>query len=180
MVSLRFKGLGVETVGATVSQLNVSTNAELEQAIQSYIAQGFVVSNRTNDSVTLFKKKEFNVVWAIVGFFLCLIPLLVYSIVYASKSDEMIVIRVGALSAVGAAGELGLVWSEDGHWWSDGTKWRDASREVPPGATLSDDQRFWWDGTAWRPLASDGGTPIAAAPAPEPTPADGDAGAGDS
>ena len=57
----------------------------------SYFAQGYVVVNKTATSVTLQKRKEFKVVWAIIGFLLCLIPLLVYLIVYATQPDTEIV-----------------------------------------------------------------------------------------
>jgi len=154
-------------VAAKVQQINVASSVELENTILSYIAQGFVVSNRTTDKVTLFKKKEFNVVWAIIGFFLCLIPLLVYCIVYASQSDEMIVITVGTGAVAGQLGGEGVTWSDDRQWWWDGTKWRDASAEMPPNVRLSEDEQSWWDGKAWRPVQS-GPSESQAAPASPP------------
>jgi hypothetical protein len=144
-------------LGATVQQLNVSNTAELESTISSYIAQGFVVSNRTVDAVTLFKKKEFNIIWAIIGFFACVIPLIIYTIIYSTQSDQMVVIRVGGI----------LKWSEDHKWWWDGAKWKLAAEEMPPGVQVSDDRRMWWDGTTWQPMPT--GAPSAlAAPSPLP------------
>jgi hypothetical protein len=138
-------------MAANVQQINVASPEELEGVIMSYIAQGFAVSNRTAESVTLFKKKEFNVIWAIVGFFLCLLPLLVYCIVYATQDDEMVVVRVGALPlALGASGEVKL--SDDRQWWWDGARWRDTEVESPPAAKLSEDGQRWWDGVDWRPM----------------------------
>jgi len=133
-------------VAASVQQIQVSSQPELESTIVSYIAQGFVVSNRNPDSVTLFKKKEFNVIWAVVGFFLCLLPLLVYCIVYTTQSDEMVIVTIAATQSAAA-----LTWSEDRQWWWDGERWRDALLELPPGAVLSEDQSTWWDGESWRP-----------------------------
>jgi hypothetical protein len=134
-------------VAASVQQIQVSSQPELESTIVSYIAQGFVVSNRTPDSVTLFKKKEFNVIWAVVGFFLCLLPLLVYCIVYTTQSDEMVVVTIAAVQSAGQ-----LTWSEDRQWWWDGERWRDALLELPPQAVISEDRGTWWDGESWRPV----------------------------
>ncbi|HWF32134.1 MAG TPA: hypothetical protein VG188_06225 [Solirubrobacteraceae bacterium] len=137
-------------MAASVQQVDVASREELEGTIASYIAQGFVVRSRTASSVTLFKKKEFNVIWAVIGFFLCLLPLIVYCIVYATQSDEMVIVQLRASG--GAAGSIAdeLIWSEDREWWWDGQQWRDALRELPPGAVLSEDRRTWWDGKAWR------------------------------
>lgn len=137
-----------------VQQINVASPDQVEGAVSGYIAQGFVVSSRTADSVTLFKKKEFNILWAVIGLVLCVLPLLVYAIIYATQSDEMIVIRVGPVP--GPTGSTGreVLWSEDRQWWWDGVKWRDAATEAPPGVPLSDDGRFWWDGSTWRAVAS--------------------------
>ncbi len=162
-------------MAANVQQINVASQDELESAIMSYIAQGFAVSNRSAESVTLFKKKEFNVLWAVIGFFLCLLPLLVYSIVYATQSDEMIVIKVASadpgLGAVSSA-----TWSDDRQWWWDGSRWRDTQLELPPDVILAEDGHTWWDGVEWRAVpVQDVQTsePSAEAPGapPEPPPA---------
>jgi hypothetical protein len=50
----------------------VSSAEQLEQSISSYVAQGFAVMNRTPNSATMFKKKEFSVLWAVVGLVLCI------------------------------------------------------------------------------------------------------------
>jgi hypothetical protein len=134
-------------VAASVQQVQVSSQHELESTITSYIAQGFVVSNRGPESVTLFKKKEFNVIWAVVGFFLCLLPLLVYCIVYATQSDQMVMVTIAAVQSSSE-----LTWSEDRQWWWDGERWRDTLLELPPKAVLSEDQGTWWDGETWRPV----------------------------
>jgi len=138
-------------MAASVQQVDVASQQELESTITSYIAQGFLVSSRTADSATLFKKKEFNVLWAVIGFFLCLLPLIVYCIVYATQSDQMVIIKLRAASRdAGESTTDEITWSEDRDWWWDGRQWRDALRELPPGAVLSEDHRSWWDGKAWR------------------------------
>jgi len=140
-------------VAASVQQVNVASPSELEGTITSYIAQGFVVSSRTPEAVTLFRKKEFNVIWAVIGFFLCLLPLLVYCIVYLTQNDEMVIVKLAPASraAVESGGDE-VTWSEDREWWWDGSGWRDTRIELPPGAVISEDKRTWWDGTEWRPV----------------------------
>jgi hypothetical protein len=136
-------------MAALVNQVNVFNDAQLESTVNSYIAQGYVVANRTTQSVTMIKRKEFNVVWAIVGFFLCLLPLLIYAIVYATQSDRMVEIRlVNALPQV-----ADVQMSPDGRWWWDGSHWQDAETTVPAAAQRSPDGRYWWDGARWRAMA---------------------------
>ena len=57
-----------------IQKYMVPTAEALDQSLTSYLAQGFIVANRSATSVTLQKKKEFKVVWAIIGFVLCLLP----------------------------------------------------------------------------------------------------------
>jgi len=108
--------------------VRVYSDHEMETAIAAYIAQGFVVSNRTPVGATMFKKKEFQIVWAVVGFFLCLLPLLVYLIVYASQSDQMVQIALapgGPLTLPSSPiTQLVGTRSDDGHWWWDGKAWQ--------------------------------------------------------
>ncbi|MGH2959813.1 MAG: hypothetical protein ACRDKE_09425 [Solirubrobacterales bacterium] len=89
--------------------------AALDATISSYIVQGYVVQNRGADFVVMFKKKEFSVLWAVVGLILCLIPLIIYLIVYAAESDKMVEIRVEAMAP--SAG--GIQYSEDGNYYWD-------------------------------------------------------------
>ena len=135
-------------MAASVQQVFVSSRPEVENAIQSFIAQGYTVQSQTEESVTMFKKKQFNILWAVTGFFLCLIPLLIYCTICAGESDKMVVIRLGQ-----AAGMAPNRWSGDGRFFWDGGTWRDAATAgVPPYATISDDGRQWWDGFTWRAI----------------------------
>lgn len=74
-----------------INRVQVPTTEEMEAAILSYLAKGFVVANKTKSSATLQKKKEFSVMWAVIGFVACMLPLLIYLIVYATKPDVEIV-----------------------------------------------------------------------------------------
>ena len=116
---------------ASVRQVSVSSAEQLEQSISSYIAQGFAVMNRSPNSATMFKKKEFSVLWAIVGLLLCIIPLLIYLVVYAVESDQMVEIRV--LQSRAAL--------------------------PPPNVQMSPDGKFWWDGRQWVAVPASEGPP---------------------
>jgi hypothetical protein len=144
-------------MAASVSRFNVANAMQLESSVSSYIAQGYVVANRTPNSATMLKRKEFSVLWAVVGFFLCLLPFLIYCIVYATQQDQMVEIFVG-----GPALTAGPTMSPDGRWWWDGSAWQDAATSCPPTASRSPDGNYWWDGTAWRAM------PMAKLSAPTP------------
>jgi len=79
-----------------IQRVNVPSAEAMEQAITGYAAQGFVVASKTTTSATLQKAKEFKILWAVIGFLLCILPLLIYLIVYATQPDyEIIEIKVG-------------------------------------------------------------------------------------
>ena len=81
--------------GSKFQQVSVLNANAMERVITSYIAQGFILVNKTNESATLQKKKDFQIVWAVIGFILCLLPLLVYLIVYATQpSVEVVHIQI--------------------------------------------------------------------------------------
>ena len=77
-------------MAAKYSRMTADSPAAMEQVITSYITQGFVVVNKTATSVTLSKRKEFSVLWAVIGFIVCILPLLIYLIVYATQSDQVV------------------------------------------------------------------------------------------
>lgn len=163
-------------MAAHVQQINVASQEELESVIMSYIAQGFSVGSRSPESVTLYKKKEFNILWAVIGFFLCLLPLLVYCIVYATQNDEMIVIKVASVASAtpGLGAASSVTWSDDRQWWWDGSRWRDTQLELPSDAILAEDGRTWWDGVEWRAApVKDAETTDDSPAAPPPPPAPG-------
>jgi hypothetical protein len=131
-------------------ELVVYDEGQLTQTINMYVMQGFVVASRERDSVTLVKRKEFSVLWAVIGFFFCLLPLLIYLIVYATQQDQVVFVRVvGQQPAVGGAGPR---MSPDRRFWWDGGAWQDATAQPPPGAQRSPDGAYWWDGAEWRPI----------------------------
>jgi hypothetical protein len=118
---------------AGVSALRVNSENEMEMAIASYIAQGFVLSNRSATGATMFKKKEFSILWTVVGLILCVIPLLIYLIVYASQSDQMVQIQLmpaGSQSQLPAtSAQMVGTRSADGQWWWDGTAWQQVPQQ---------------------------------------------------
>ncbi len=145
-------------MATAVQTVLVPSPDQIEMTIAGYISQGFSVQSRTPESVTLFKKKEFSILWLVVGFLLCIIPLLVYLIIYANEKDQMVIIRVaqeGELTSPGMTASLpapeDLTWSTDRKMWWDGNAWQDAATTVPHTASYSDDNHFWWDGAEWRP-----------------------------
>jgi len=86
-----------------ISRVEVSSVDEMDEAITGYMAQGFVVSNKTGKSATLQKKKEFSALWAVVGLLLCVLPLLIYLIIYATQPDyEIVEIKVVESSTTSA------------------------------------------------------------------------------
>lgn len=122
---------------AGVSAVQVTSENEMEMAIASYISQGFVLSNRSPAGATMFKKKEFQIVWAVIGFILCILPLLIYLIVYAAQSDQMVQIQLvpaGSQPQLPATtAQMVGTRSADGHWWWDGASWQPIAQTAQPG-----------------------------------------------
>lgn len=129
-------------MAASVSRVSVPNEAALDATISSYIVQGYIVQNRGADFVVMFKKKEFSVLWAVVGLLLCLLPLIIYLIVYAAESDKMVEIRIQAMAPAG------IQYSEDGNYYWDAST------------------------SSWQPVAQPEATPPAppAPPSPEQDP----------
>jgi hypothetical protein len=132
-------------MAVTATHVQVPDRGSLDGAITSYIAQGFTVQNRGEDFAVMFKKKEFSVLWAVVGLLLCLLPLLVYLIVYATQKDQLVEIRV-------AASQPQIHWSGDREQWWDGDSWHHISQQLPPGTQASPDGAHFWDGASWRAM----------------------------
>ena len=78
-----------------VKQVTVDSKESLQFTTTTYLAKGFVVANSTPDKVVMQKRKEFKALWAVIGFIFCVVPLVVYIIVYAIQPDvEIVEIRI--------------------------------------------------------------------------------------
>jgi hypothetical protein len=166
---------------AGIASVAVGSERELETAIALYIAQGYVLSNRSSLGATMFKKKEFRIVWAVIGFFLCILPLLIYLIVYASQSDQTVQIHLSSVGRLELPAPQGYGYgqrSADGQWWWDGRAWQPVaqptlpaqstpSQATPAQPALSSEWLSTPEPGAERPSESGGATPPSQA---EPTP----------
>jgi hypothetical protein len=149
----------------------------MEMAISSYIAKGFVVANRTPTGATMFKKKEFSILYLVVGFFLCVIPLLIYLIVYSIEKDQMVQIQLVPASSQSqlpaAAAQMVGTRSADGLWWWDGGAWQPVPQQASPAPpSLSQPAAAASD---WLPAPDPGAEPSSeprpvTPPEAEPTP----------
>lgn len=74
--------------------INVADQQALDSAVTTYISKGFIVANRTTKSVVMFKKKEFSILMAVIGFLFMMLPCLIYIIYYMCKSDQMVELRI--------------------------------------------------------------------------------------
>ena len=135
-------------MSTVVQQVQVPDATSMEHTITSYIAQGFTVQSRTQTSATLFKKNEFSVLWAVVGLLLCLLPLLVYLVVYATQNDQMVQIVIA-----GPVGAPTVHWTEDSSQWYDAARgqWRATSGGLPEGTPVSEDGAHFYNGSTWIP-----------------------------
>lgn len=66
--------------------IQVSSQEELSRTMAIYVSQGFQIMVQSPTSVSLIKRKEFNTVYAVLGFLLCTIPLFIYLIYYANQT----------------------------------------------------------------------------------------------
>jgi hypothetical protein len=132
-------------MATAVANFPVYSEAQLEQTVTSYIAQGYLLSNRTPTSATMFKRKEFSILWLVIGLILCVVPLLVYLIIYANESDKMVQIYLADPATAPALAP-------------------------PPSGQLSPDGRWQWNGAQWVPLQALSAPPAELAP-PAETPA---------
>lgn len=145
---------------ATASMaLQVHSQQEMESAIQGYVAQGFNIASRTPTSVTMVKRKEFSVLWAVIGFLVCLLPLLIYLIVYAAQSDQMVTITLAGAQPAAAYGTPAIASpaSYSGYGASQPLASNAGYGASQPassaGYQLSPDGQYFWDGQQWRPVS---------------------------
>ncbi len=93
-------------MAARVRVVEVDNAADLENAVRSWIVQGFELANKSATSATMVKRKEFSTLWAVIGFLVCVLPLLVYIIVYAASSDQVVEIRLREAGAGDSMAEI--------------------------------------------------------------------------
>ena len=74
-----------------IQQVYVDDEETAETAVLSYLAKGYVVANKRPGRITLQKAKAFNVLWALLGFLFCVLPLLIYMIWFSMQPDVSIV-----------------------------------------------------------------------------------------
>jgi len=148
-------------MSANTSTVQVPDATAMRAAIDSYIVLGFQVATQDATSATMRKPKQFNALWAVIGFVLCLLPLLIYLIVYASEKDQVVRVVIVGRSA--------FQLSADGAWWwaADRQTWVAFANALPPGAQISPDRRHWWDGSAWNPMPSSDPPSAAQSPTPQ-------------
>jgi hypothetical protein len=146
----------------------------MQSQITQFMAQGFLIANQSSHSVTMIKRKEFSILWLVIGLLLCVIPLFIYLIIYALETDQIVeIVMVGApgqpYSAVesspGGSGTLPMAaagavhMSPDGQAWWDGAQWQSTATSYPPHAARTPDGAAWWDGQTWRPMPGPGAAP---------------------
>lgn len=111
----------------------VTNTQQLDQVVLSYVGQGYQPTMRTETSALLIKKKELNIVWVLVGLFLCFIPLVVELVRYYKDEDLVVEVR--------------LVPAGEGS--SAPTQPAPPSDAQGSEPHLSADGKQWWDGTQW-------------------------------
>lgn len=82
-----------------MKSLTADTSNNLDTMVQSYVIQGYMVAHKTNHSVTLVKKKQFNWLVAGLGFVFLFIGLFAYLGYYMLKKDDIITINLKPATA---------------------------------------------------------------------------------
>lgn len=124
--------------------ITVHSNEELRYTVSTYVDQGFEVIAQSPTSVTLIKRKQFQILYAVLALF-CIIPLLVYLFSYANQKEPVIEIRLVPSDAVGRLEHEPASPAP--------------AQTAPPGAgtvppQLAPDGTHWWDGTQWHRVPS--------------------------
>jgi hypothetical protein len=158
-----------------VQRVSFADPMRMQFEVSRRLQDGYQVMSQTPTGVTLVKHKKFSVgwmlTWLVVGIFSALIPLVIYFIVYACASDQILQFTLDGEAAdvvplpprpvettppAGTAPHVQdhqfVRTSEDGSMWWDGQDWVDAARTAPPDAPRSDDGSSWWDGKGWHPV----------------------------
>jgi hypothetical protein len=154
---------------AAVRRVTVTEPEQMQAQIMQLVAEGYTVANQSNRSVTLVKRKQFSIPLMLLGLLLCVLPLLIYLVVYALQRDQIIEIHLvedaapqpyrasehlAAQGRPSASVEPVLQLSPDRQSWWDGTAWRSTANSYPPNAAVAPDGNWWWDGLQWRPMPS--------------------------
>jgi hypothetical protein len=156
-------------MASNVSYINVTEPEQMQLEITRLVSAGYTVANQSDRSVTLVKRKQFSIPILIVGFFLCVIPLIVYLIIYSVQKDQIVEIKLvdkpeskpyRASDHIALEGEAARVpidapiiqMSPDGQQWWDGTDWQDTASSSPQHAFRNANGSEWWDGQSWHPV----------------------------
>jgi len=78
-------------MASSIVRVAVPDSAALESAVLSYMARGYAIVERGAERAVLQKRKQFSLPWLVIGLVLCVVPLLVYLLVYASQPDAWVV-----------------------------------------------------------------------------------------
>lgn len=156
-------------MAGNVRQVEVTEPEQMQLEITRLVSAGYTVANQNDRSVTLVKRKEFSIPILIIGFFLCLLPLIIYLIMYAFQKDQIVEIRLidrpeskpyRASDHIALEGEAARVpidapviqVSPDGLQWWDGAQWKDTASSYPQHAFHNPTGNEWWDGQGWHPV----------------------------
>lgn len=154
-----------------IQRITVHEPEQMQMRITQFVAQGFVVANQSNRSVTLIKRKQFSIPLLVIGLLLCVIPLFIYLIVYSLQKDqiiEIVLIEAPKVEAYRASEHLPagpnaapaaaavIQMSPDNQSWWDGSQWQQTATSYPPNAARKPDGSAWWDGQSWRPMPETG------------------------
>ena len=76
--------------------ITVDSTDDMETVIANYAMKGFSITSKTSKRAVLYKKKEFSMLMAVIGFVMCVIGLVIYAILFSLKDDEVIEVVVSA------------------------------------------------------------------------------------
>jgi hypothetical protein len=62
----------------------------LQAAVMDHLADGYVLRASTAHDAYLYKAKRFEMVWALIGFALCVVPLVIYLFVFLLQQDQAV------------------------------------------------------------------------------------------
>ena len=103
--------------------------AEMDNAVVSYLRDGFTIASRTPTAVTLVKPKRFSIVMLLIGLLLFLLPLFIYLVYYLTLTDQVV-------EVVLSVPQIGMR-SPDGYYWWDGAAWQVVAAAPAPNGVAS-------------------------------------------